>query len=142
MSRIPHRLRAQVRARAGNRCEYCCFPAQDQLAVFVVDHIRPRALGGRTVLANLAYSCPRCNSHKLDRASAIDPATGKTVRLFHPRRDSWSKHFEWSPEHPRFIVGKTAIGRATAACLQMNHPDMILARTMLVILGLLPEPSE
>jgi hypothetical protein len=98
-------------------------------------------MDGPTVFANLAFSCPRCNSNKHDRVEAPDPVTGKRTRLFNPRKQSWREHFEWSLDDPHTLLGRTAIGRATIACLQMNHPEMVAARTNLVFRGLLHESS-
>jgi hypothetical protein len=140
VSTIPRKLRRLVVGRAGNRCEYCRFPAVVQPAIFDVDHIRPRSRGGRTVAGNLALACPRCNGAKLDRVRAIDPVSERTVALFNPRVQCWNDHFQWSPENPVVLEGKTPIGRATVVCLQMNHPEMLTARSFLAALGLLDEP--
>lgn len=94
------------------------------------------------MLGNLALSCPRCNGYKLDHVKANDLDTGVRVPLFNPRTQSWSDHFQWAPEDPLILEGKTATGRATVACLQMNHPDMIVARSLLSILGLLHDSSD
>src|SRR5271166_4827055 len=51
--------------------------------------------GGLTVLDNLALSCLHCNRHKGPNIAGTDPRTGEVVRLFHPRNDQWSVHFEW-----------------------------------------------
>jgi hypothetical protein len=39
------------------------------------------------------------------------------IRLFHPRTDSWSEHFQFV--HAR-IVGISPVGRATVQVLAMN----------------------
>ena len=75
-------LKAQVRRRAHFRCEYCHFPERYAELRFQLDHIRAEQHGGRTVLANLAWSCLRCNKHKGPNLSGIDPKTNRTVRLF------------------------------------------------------------
>ena len=46
MSDIPAALRAEVVARAGNRCEYCSLSQIGQEAAFHVDHVKPRSDGG------------------------------------------------------------------------------------------------
>ena len=57
------------------------------------------------------------------------------VALFHPRRDSWEDHFEWSGA---LMVGRTPVGRATVELLAINHPDYVLLREALVEEGPLP----
>jgi hypothetical protein len=56
------------------------------------------------------------------------------VPLFNPRSGVWDEHFEWI-EEGTVIRGKTPQGRATAAALYMNHPDIVAARRLWVIAG-------
>lgn len=102
---------------------------------FPIDHILARQHGGRTVLGNLALCCGRCNLHKGPNLSGVDPATGRVVRLFNPRKDRWHKHFRW--DGPR-VVGLTPKGRATVDVLAMNHPDDMAVREELIDQGRLP----
>ncbi len=89
-------LRAFVRERAGNRCEYCqIHQDQDPFFTFPVDHIIARQHSGKTVPENLCLSCYRCNRHKGPNIASIEPDTNEIVRLFHPRKDDWSEHFSW-----------------------------------------------
>src|SRR5436853_334507 len=87
----------QVRRRAGGVCEYCRLPETAQRIPFEVEHIIPEQHGGTSTLSNLAYSCLHCNRHKGPNISGIDKATSRTklVRLFHPRRHKWERHFRW-----------------------------------------------
>ena len=94
---------------------------------FEIDHIIPSGAGGRAKFDNLCLSCPTCNRHKAKRLSARDPLSGRTVTLFHPRRDIWSHHFVWSADRAR-ILGLTPIGRATVEALHFNRPAMTLLR--------------
>jgi len=57
-------LRQAVRSRAGNRCEYCHLPEAHVLTPYQVEHVIARQHAGSGSLANLAYSCLRCNLHK------------------------------------------------------------------------------
>ena len=57
------------------------------------------------------------------------------VRLFHPRLDDWSLHFEW---RGALLLGRTPIGRATGALLSINHPDYVLLRELLIEEGGFP----
>jgi hypothetical protein len=108
---------------------------------FEVDHITPRAKGGKTTLDNLCLCCPMCNRHKWMRTRAPDPQTGKLVSLFHPIRDAWQEHFEWQ-EGAALIAGRTPCGRTTAAALQMNRPVMIELRRYWAATGRHPPPPR
>jgi hypothetical protein len=55
------------------------------------------------------------------------------VRLFHPRRQRWERHFRFAGP---IIVGRTACGRATVAVLAMNSPDRVELRAQLLEEGL------
>ena len=52
------RLRAQVRDRAGGRCEYCrIHEDEDPFFTFPIDHVIAQQHGGATTLDNLCLSC-------------------------------------------------------------------------------------
>lgn len=108
-----------IRGRAQARCEYCHLPEAISGAVFHLEHVIPRSQGGVDHESNVALACPRCNERKGAQLEARDPRTGKSVGLFHPRRHAWEKHFRWSPDWLR-IEGRTALGRATIAALDLN----------------------
>src|SRR5580704_15988082 len=105
----PAEIARRVRDAAKNRCGYCLSPQHLVMARLEIEHILPRARGGRTEESNLWLSCPLCNRHKADRTSAVDPETGNEVPLFDPRRQRWSEHFAWSRDGLR-IVGLTGTG--------------------------------
>jgi hypothetical protein len=130
-------LRAAVRRRACLRCEYCLLSeANSPIVPFQVEHIVALQHGGPTTLANLALACHHCNLHKGPNLTGIDPrSTRKLVRLFHPRRMKWTRHFRWAGP---ILVGRTSIGRATIAVLQMNHEDRIDLRRGLIEEHLFP----
>jgi hypothetical protein len=112
-------LRRFVRRRAGNRCEYCGL-REDELpfVAFHVDHIVSRQHGGTDDAGNLCQACHWCNLHKgTNLATLVD---GQLVRLFDPRRDVWSEHFE---RRGSLILGLTPVGRGTARLLDMNDDD-------------------
>ncbi len=71
--RVMPAQRRAVRARAGGRCEYCHTLDGFVPDSFAVEHILPRAKGGRTRLQNLALSCPACNGHKYNKTEGVDP---------------------------------------------------------------------
>jgi hypothetical protein len=118
----------QVWQRAENRCEYCHLPAKFFPLTFHVDHITPRQHGGLTEFENLALACLHCNRHKGPNLAGLDPADGKLVRLFHPRRDLWPDHFAWRGID---LMGRTAIGRVTIWVLAINAADFCAVRDSL-----------
>src|SRR5262249_21708552 len=103
-------LTEQVRARAGDTCEYRRLPQAASRIGFPIVHIVARQHGGPTEPGNLALCCGRCNRHKGPNVAGTDPLTGRLCRLFNPRRDRWTRHFEW---HGAFLAARTAIGRTT-----------------------------
>lgn len=123
-------LRAFVRARALQRCEYCGLEQTTvPLVAFHVDHIVPRKHGGADGDDNLALACFHCNLHKGPNLTGIDPDTGAVVLLFHPRREVWDEHFL---AHGAMIMGRTPTGRATVRVLDMNAPTRIELRLELM----------
>lgn len=59
------RLRAYVLRRDDFRCVWC--GAQPERFYLQVDHVVPRAKGGKTHPANLVTACPTCNLRKSDK---------------------------------------------------------------------------
>jgi 5-methylcytosine-specific restriction endonuclease McrA len=122
-------LRASVRQRARDRCEYCDLPQTAlPIARFHVDHIVAEQHGGREVLSNLALCCARCNLNKGPNLSGVDQETGRIVNLFNPRTDRWEEHFE---HQSALIVGRTPTGRATVQVLKMNEDRRLKLRASL-----------
>ena len=78
--------------------------------------------------ATTALACWRCNLHKGPNLTAIDPAGGDVVALFHPRRDAWEAHFV---QQSGSILGLTRVGRATVQLLNMNAPRRVALRLAL-----------
>ena len=119
-------MRAFVRRRAGDRCEYCLLHQDDSpLAALHVEHVVPRKHGGGDDEENLSLACIDCNLHKGPNLTGIDPSTGEVVTLFHPRRQRWEDHFQWEGI---YIAGKTAIGRTTVRVLCMNSDEQLELR--------------
>ena len=125
-------LREEVWRRASGRCEYCHFPSDCAELDFQIDHVIARKHGGSTESANLALACFYCNSHKGPNIAGVDPVSQEIVTLFHPRRDSWLKHFRW---HGPLLEGCTPSGRATIAVLRINDTEAIAVREALVAEG-------
>jgi hypothetical protein len=114
--------------RAERRCEYCHMPASGYSGSFHADHIIARQHGGESGLENLALACLHCNQHKGPNIAGRNPETGEVVELFHPRRDRWGDHFEWSGAD---LIGKTTVGRATIQVLAINDPGFRAVRIAL-----------
>lgn len=124
-----------VRSRAAGNCEYCGLPHADSVVPFEIDYILARRHGGASTDDNLAWSCFYCNSAKGPNIAGIDPESNDIVRLFHPRRDRWPDHFRWNFA---MILGISPVGRTTVRVLQMNHPDMLELRVLLLKQGNFP----
>jgi hypothetical protein len=114
-------------------------PQEYDLLGFEIDHVIARKHGGPTVAENLALACFFCNNRKGPNLSGIDPRTGRTVPLFHPRRQSWHRHFRWNGP---VLEGKTQAGRATIAVLEMNLPVRVALREELMQDDLFPPPHR
>ena len=124
---IGAKIRAEVRSRANNTCEYYHLHQDDSpLASLHVEHIIPRVHGGADDPDNLALACIDCNLHKGPNLAGIDPDTNELTALFHPRQQQWDDHFEWSGI---YIVGRTATGRTTIRVLNMNSEDQLSLRS-------------
>jgi hypothetical protein len=132
MTIMDEELTRLVRDRAGGCCEYCRLPERASSIAFEIDHIIAQQHGGKTVAANLAYACFADNHHKGPNLAGIDPKTRKRAWLFNPRRHKWSRHFRWNGP---VLVGRTAVGRATIAVLQINAPHRIAQRAALIVEG-------
>ena len=127
-----------VSARAGQRCEYCRMHQELQGALFHVEHIVPRKLGGSEDLDNLAWACPGCNLSKALRVTLRDPLSGQDVPVFHPRQDQWAAHFTWQGYE---LVGVTSIGRALVDAFILNHHRRLRVRQVEERFGLFPPPA-
>lgn len=128
-------LIALVRERAQARCEYCQLAQDVSCLPFEIDHIIAQKHGGPSHAMNLSWSCFYCNRYKGPNIAGVDPETGRIVRLFHPRKDLWTRHFRWNGP---VLVGKTTTGRATIAVLAINHPDAVTLRGALIEEGVFP----
>ena len=128
MTRLSRTLALEVRHRANGRCEYCLFPESASELPFHIDHIIAQKHGGLSESDNLAWSCFSCNLRKGPNIAGLDPETGELTPLFNPRADTWSEHFAWNGV---WLRGKTGIGRATVAVLDINHVDSVAVRQAL-----------
>ncbi len=128
--RTPESMRRIVAARARGYCEYCRCSEQFATESFTVEHVKPRQVGGETVLENLAWSCFGCNGHKHTKTQATDPETGEKIALYNPRQQSWREHFSWSDDFTK-VIGKTPCGRATVEALRLNRFGVVNLRRLL-----------
>lgn len=132
-------VRRLVYDRANGCCEYCFIPEVASFGSHEVDHIIGLKHSGATEEGNLALSCTLCNKHKGTDLASINSETGDITPLYHPRRDRWHDHFclneaEFTPLTP--------IGRVTVRLLQLNRPDRIRERQLLLKVGMLSLPGE
>lgn len=132
-TRIPPELRLRVRARAGERCEYCLMHERDSDFSFHVDHVISEKHAGPTEEHNLCLACPECN-----RAKGSDIATtvnGRVSRLFNPRIEEWSDHFV---HDGAVILAKSRIAAGTIRLLNLNNPTRVATRASLMQEGRYP----
>jgi hypothetical protein len=129
-------LRREVIERAGSCCEYCLSDTTDRAIDFAIDHVIAEKHGGPTQADNLCLSCYWCNSFKGSDLSSVDwDDNNSIVPLFNPRQQNWDEHFQLDGLR---IVPITATGRVTAFLLQLNAPERIKERRLLLELGVYP----
>ena len=132
-SYISAEVRAFVRERARQCCEYCLVHEDDVYFGCQVDHIISEKHGGKTETNNLAYACIFCNRYK---GSDLGSLAGETlVRFFNPRSDNWSEHFYLEVVYIHF---RTAIGEVTERIFKFNHEDRLSERQELINLKKYP----
>ena len=140
-SYTPVQVRRQVKQDAGSLCGYCHCSERVTSSALVLEHIKPKATGGETVRENLWLACVQCNQYKSDRTHASDPLTDEVVPLYNPRTQSWAEHFTWD-ETGCYIIGVTAMGRATVEALQLNRELAVTARQFWVSVGWHPPRDD
>ncbi len=131
---IPEDVPARIRVQASDRCGYCRSHQRYVLGLLEIEHIIPTARGGSDEEENLWLACRLCNGYKAIQTHAVDPLTGRRVRLFDPRRQQWARHFRWSADGTE-VRGRTATGRATVVALQLNNPIARMVRSAWVSVG-------
>ncbi|KHD06587.1 HNH endonuclease [Candidatus Thiomargarita nelsonii] len=136
---ITAKIKQAIVERANGCCEYCRSQARFATQQFSVEHIKPRSVGGKTTLDNLALACQGCNNHKYNKIEARDPVSSKMAPLYHPRQQQWYNHFSWSKDFT-LIVGLTPTGRATVEALQLNREGLVNLRRVLYAAGEHPPP--
>jgi HNH endonuclease len=136
---IPATLRRLIAERAHGLCEYCLIHEEDTFFGCQIEHIIAEKHGGPTTADNLAYACIFCNRYKGSDIATLS-RTGQLVRLYNPRSDDWSAHFEFAPDGIT-IRGIDDIGDVTIRLLEFNHADRILERQTLHAVGRYPTPA-
>ncbi len=129
-------VRKFVHERAENCCEYCRLASKSVKISFHIDHIIPVKHDGSDDAKNLCLSCYNCNAHKSHDLTGFDPVTGDITRLYDPRKQIWSDHFEI--QETMQIKGLTSIGRTTIRVLQINLDERIESRQVLAEIGEYP----
>ena len=122
-------LERLVWQRAQSRCEYCQLPQAFSPLPHTIDHIVVRQHRGPTTAENLALACFFCNSYKGPNLSGVNPQTGRTVRLYNPRKDRWGRHFMWNGP---YLVGRTYTGCVTIDLLEINRFEAVQLREYLI----------
>lgn len=93
--------------RDDHRCQYCAAkPPHSQLTI---DHVIPRARGGRTTWENCVVACVRCNARKGDRALPVHGM--RLLRV--PRAPRWSpclniRRDDWPGSWGQFLSDRTS----------------------------------
>lgn len=131
-----NRFYAEVAERAGHHCEYCKAPEVVFNFPFEVEHVIPPCAGGASEPANLALACRSCNVFKSAVVQVQDEVPGADARLFHPRIDEWTAHFELADNGQ--IQPLTPTGRITVRQLRLNVPAQLTARVHWQQLGVYP----
>ncbi len=128
-------LERLVWQRAKSRCEYCQLPQAFSPLPHAIDHIIARQHRGATSQEHLALACFFCNSYKGPNISGLNPQTGRTIRLFNPKKDRWSRHFAWRGP---YLDGRTHTGRITVSLLAINRFEAVELREYLIREGSFP----
>ncbi|MTJ47974.1 HNH endonuclease [Dolichospermum sp. UHCC 0259] len=129
-NKLKAQIKADVRLRAKNCCEYCYSQEKFSTHSFSVEHIQPISKGGNNNLDNLALSCQGCNNYKYNKTEGKDPITQSMVSLYHPRQQNWQEHFSWNQDYT-LIIGLTSIGRTTVEVLRLNREGLVNLRNIL-----------
>ena len=134
------RRRREVYERAGGCCEYCRRAVGVRLVPFEVDHIIPLKHGGDDIGQNLCLACEPCNRYNGANVAAIDALTDERTRLYNPRQQAWSEHFNIHPDGS--LSGSTPEARASVRVLRINDPPRIQQRHGEMLLGNYPCPKN
>jgi hypothetical protein len=76
-----------------------------------------------------------CNLYKGSDLFSYDPLSGEFIRLYNPREQAWSDHFDLRGSR---IVGQTPCGRTTVRLLRMNAGNRLAQREVLIAISRYP----
>ncbi|MGC1308059.1 MAG: HNH endonuclease [Phormidesmis sp.] len=133
-TRISDTLRRAIVEKFKSRCAYCQTQQQISGVRLTVDHIILEALGGKTEESNLCLACWDCNLYKAARIAVFDDVSQRAVRFFHPQKQLWDDHFDWSADGS-LVIDKTTVGRVTTSALRMNRVELTLSRKLWTEVG-------
>jgi len=114
--KVPVKIRLTRRniiMRDNHTCQYC--GKKKALADLNIDHIIPKAQGGKNTWENLACSCIKCNSHKRDRTPkqagmklARTPKKPSVYLIFKRYREIFldDKYEEWKSFFPEDFLSE------------------------------------
>ncbi len=107
---------------------------------FHVDHIIATKHGGTDDAENLCLACYKCNGYKGSNIAALDPLTGNATKLYNPRQQNWSDHFEINANAT--LSGLTPEGRTTIFVLRINDAERVKQRLGELTIGDYPCHTE
>lgn len=106
--------RANIFSRDTSTCQYCCArPPRSQLNL---DHVVPRAQGGKTTWENVVCCCIPCNRRKGGRTPEQAGVKLRSV----PRRPRWSPLMSVMPHGVRYLEWQPFLGEYDKA-LEFNQ---------------------
>ncbi|NJC27167.1 HNH endonuclease [Neolewinella antarctica] len=126
-------LRAYVRERSREQCEYCLRSSLFYSFGFHVDHIISQQHGGDSAEENLAWSCPECNVRKGTNLGTYLTDGNRKVWLFDPRKQVWRKHLKLLNSGE--ILGKSDSGKGTVQLLRINERERVEERKLMMLEG-------
>ena len=88
-TKVPYSKR-NVFARDKQKCCYCG-TKMEELSECTIDHVIPRAQGGKSTWDNCVTSCKPCNHKKADRT----PTQAKMFLKFKPYRPTINEHIQY-----------------------------------------------
>lgn len=132
---IPQHLRTLIVVRARHCCEYCRVPQLNDAGTHHIDHTIALQHGGQRVAENLALACVDYNLHKGSDVATVCWPPKEIIPLFNPREHEWHDHFRLEGA---LLVRLPPTGEATVSLLQMNEPERVATRHVLLEEGLYP----
>jgi hypothetical protein len=131
-------LRAQVRQRANDRCEYWQMPLSGSVLPRMkrITSVR-RSTAARLLWRTSAGPVRGAIGAKGTDIASLVPGTQRLVRLFNPRIDRWDDHFRANAQ-TLLIESLTDEGRVTAQLLGFNELERVLERQSLIQIGHYP----